>query len=244
MAAAVLYRFSEVWKFAGEQPILRGITAEIPAGEVLTIIGPSGSGKSTLASLLNRLADPDRGQLEFLGRDLREWEVTELRRRVGLVFQNPTMLPGTVRDNLEYGPRLWGRSLGPEIAELLGRVGLSATFLDRRAADLSGGEKGRVALARTLANRPEVLLLDEITSALDPETAREVEELILALRRELGLTCVWVTHDLGQAERVGSLVWFLEEGLLAESGPAPAFFGSPSPRIRDFRAGGVGRKRS
>lgn len=208
---------------------------------MLTIIGPSGSGKSTLASLLNRLADPDGGMLEFDGRDIKEWEVTELRRRVGLVFQTPTMLPGTVRENLEYGPRLRGISLGLEATELLRRVGLSANFLERPATDLSGGEKGRVALARTLANRPEVLLLDEITASLDPETAREIEELILSLRQELGLTCVWVTHDLGQAERVGSLVWFLEEGLLTESGRASDFFGSPSQRIRDFRAGGAGR---
>ena len=208
---------------------------------MLTIIGPSGSGKSTLITLLNRLSDPDRGRLEFAGRDIREWEVTELRRRVGLVFQNPVMLPGTVRDNVEYGPRLKGERLGAEVVNLLSQVGLPASLLDRPAQDLSGGEKSRVALARTLANRPEVLLLDEITASLDPVTGREVEELIASLRRSLGLTCVWVTHDLRQAERVGTQAWFIEDGLLAESGSSATFFGSPSPRLRDFAAGGAGR---
>lgn len=238
--AEILYRLRDVWRFAGGRPILAGIEGEIPAGEILTVIGPSGSGKSTFISLLNRLIDADRGEIEFKGKEIRTWEVTELRRRVGLVFQSPTMLPGTVRENLEFGPRLRGEVLGEGAAELIRRVGLPEAFLDRPAAELSGGEKARVALARTLANRPDVLLLDEITASLDPEAAAGVEALVTGLHSESGQSCVWVTHDLRQARRVGTITWFFEGGRVLERGPTAEIFERPSERLRQFAASGAG----
>ena len=179
------------------QAILDGIDLAVGAGENLTVLGPSGSGKTTLLRLCNRLDDPDAGAVLFQGRDVREWDPIELRRRVGLVSQTPTMFEGTVEENVRYGPGLVGRDCDPRA--LLGLVGLPAELLKRPAARLSVGQQQRVALARFLANEPELLLLDEPTSGLDVAAAGLVLELLVRLRHRLGLTVVYITHVLEQA---------------------------------------------
>ena len=205
---------------------LSDINGEVPEGKVLTLVGPSGSGKSTLLGLCNLFLTPDEGEVRVLGREIRDWQTPMLRKTVGLVFQTPTMFPGTVLENLSLASKIHGHPLS-NARELLARVGLEPDLLNRAAQDLSGGQKQRVALARALANEPKVLLLDEITSALDPAAAKDVEELILGLRREQNTSVIWVTHHLEQARRVGDLTWLLVGGRLVESGATEAFFENP-----------------
>jgi putative ABC transport system ATP-binding protein len=173
------------------------------------LLGPSGSGKSSLLRLLNRLSDPDSGTIEFEGDDVRALDVLDLRRRAVLVPQLPAPLPGTVADNVGYGPSLCDR--GADVESCLTRAGLDATYAERDAADLSVGEQQRVMLARALALDPEVLLLDEPTSALD-EAARDGVERTLADLARGGVAMVLVTHDRAQAERIASEVIELREG--------------------------------
>jgi putative ABC transport system ATP-binding protein len=188
--------------------VLRDVSLTIPDGAT-ALLGPSGSGKSSLLRLLNRLAEPDAGTIRFEGRDVRDLDVLDLRRSAVLVPQLPAPLPGTVADNVRYGPSLCGR--GADVERCLARAGLDGAYAEREAADLSVGEQQRVMLARALALDPDVLLLDEPTSALD-ETAREGVERTLAELARAGVAMVLVTHDRGQAERVTTNVVELREG--------------------------------
>ncbi|MFN2503941.1 MAG: ATP-binding cassette domain-containing protein [Acidimicrobiales bacterium] len=173
----------------GDQgPIVDRFSARIPADGLTAVVGPSGSGKSTLLRLLNRLDDPDQGEVLLDGRNVRLFEVLELRRRVQLVGQVPVPFPGTVAQNV-----------GPEWPDLLERVGLPAAIATRPADVLSVGEAQRMCLARALARRPQCLVLDEPTSALDTSSKAGIERLIRSLADE-GLTVVMVTHSARQAE--------------------------------------------
>ena len=200
-------------------PIVEDINLTVQRGEVLAIIGPSGSGKSSLLRLLNRLDEPTRGTVYLEGIDYRTIPPRELRRRVGLVSQIPYLFPGTVADNLRFGPRQHGEELSDrEIAELLARVGLPS-YAERDVSELSVGEAQRISLARTLANRPQVLLLDEPTSALDEQSKGEVEALIKRIIREEHLTCLIVTHDPEQARRMARQALLLVAGRQVCLGP-------------------------
>jgi putative ABC transport system ATP-binding protein len=191
--------------------VLRGVDLEIAPGAT-AVLGPSGSGKSTLLRLLDRLADPDEGRVRFRGEDVRELDPLELRRRAVLVPQLPAPLPGTVADNVRYGPGLLGREVDP--GPLLLMAGLDGGFADRDAGRLSVGEQQRMMLARALALEPEVLLLDEPTAALD-ETAKEgIERALSELRGHAGLSLVLVTHEAAQAERLAERVVRLADGRL------------------------------
>jgi putative ABC transport system ATP-binding protein len=182
----------------------------IPDG-ASALLGPSGSGKSSLLRLLNRLSDPEFGSILFKGEDVRKLDVLELRRRAVLVPQLPALLPGTVAENVRYGPSLRGREA--DVNSCLGRAGLARTYGDRDAAELSVGEQQRAMLARALALEPEVLLLDEPTSALD-EAARDGVERTLEELARTGVAMILVTHDRGQALRITSKVIELREGQL------------------------------
>jgi UDP-glucose/iron transport system ATP-binding protein len=186
--------------------VLRDVSLSIPPGST-ALLGPSGSGKSTLLRLLNRLADPDEGTVRFHGTDVRELDPLELRRRVGLVPQLPAPVPGSVADNVEFGPRLEGREVDAEPPVRL--AGLDSSFLDRDASRLSVGEQQRVMLARALALEPEVLLLDEPTAALDETAKGAVEDALTSLP---GISLVVVTHEEAQAERLASHIVRLEAG--------------------------------
>ena len=181
MSALVEYRNVRV--DGDDGPIVAGFSAAIPAGRLTVMVGPSGAGKTTLLRLLNRLDDPDAGAVHFAGRDVRDYDVLDLRRRVQVVGQVPVTFPGTVSANV-------GGDAGP----LLGRVGLNPALATREADRLSVGEAQRMCLARSLALEPEVLALDEPTSALDTASKAGIEELIVGLARS-GLTVVMVTHD-------------------------------------------------
>ncbi len=210
--------------------ILRAVGLTARQGEIYTVIGPSGSGKSTLLRLINRLLEPSSGTIFFAGSDIRRMPVTEVRRKIGLVFQQPMLFPGSVEENLCYGPRLRGDN-SREAAKYLDMVGLERELLQRDAAALSGGQQQRVALARALANKPEALLLDEPTSALDPRATEQLEDLILGLVQSLRLTVVWVTHNMEQAKRVGDRTMLLVNGQVVEERPTADFFSWPEQEL-------------
>jgi putative ABC transport system ATP-binding protein len=203
----------------GDKRLVDDVSVAVAPGEVLAVVGPSGAGKSSFLRLLNRLDEPTGGIVLVDGADYRAIAPRDLRRRVGMVMQTAYLFPGSVATNIAFGPRQRGETLSPEqIDALLGRVGLP-DHAARDVSGLSGGEAQRVSLARTLANAPEALLLDEPTSALDETSARGIEELILGIIRERAMTCVIVTHNKPQAERIAARAMLMESGRLVAVGP-------------------------
>ena len=203
----------------GGRRVLHELSLRIDPGPT-AILGPSGSGKSTLLRLLNRLADPDEGIVRFRGEDLRRLDVLALRARVCLVPQLPAPLPGTVAENVRYGPALHGRDA--DVGRALGLAGLDGAYAERDADRLSVGEQQRLMLARALALEPEVLLLDEPTAALDERTRAGVEETLRGLVAELSVSTVLVTHERGQASRLASRTVELWDGRIAGAGAGGA----------------------
>jgi len=213
----MLFELRDVSLNRGGRTVLDSFSADLPAG-VTAIVGPSGAGKSTLLRLLNRLADPDVGSIEFRGEPLSELEPRRLRREVSLVPQLPALLEGTVRDNLAYAAHLARKPLDCERS--LSLAGLDPEFAGRRVNELSVGEQQRAMLGRALAQEPAVLLLDEPTSALDHASRDAVEAALMHLRRELEISLVLVSHDPEQARRLGEWVVRVEAGRAIAAGPA------------------------
>ena len=235
------------------KPAVRAVTLPVRQGEVLALIGPSGCGKTTLLRTLNRLTEltPSAswsGRATLDGEDVHDLDVTYLRRRVTMVFQQPNPFPMSIFDNVAYGLREQGsrkpsrRELEPAVEDALRRAGLHeevADELGRSALRLSGGQQQRLCIARALAVRPEVLLLDEPCSALDPRSTATIEELVVRLREQVAI--VIVTHNLQQAFRVADRVAFMYLGELVEYGEASEVFGQPrAERTRDYIAGAFG----
>ena len=218
-----LFEFDDVVVRFGDDVVLDHVTASIADGGAVTcLLGASGAGKSTLLRLCNRLDVPTEGEVRFRGRPLSDTDPLELRRRVGMVFQRPTLFAGTVRDNLQIAdPQADEESM----AQALGRARLPAAFLDRDGDSLSGGEAQRACLARTLITEPEVLLMDEPTSALDPTATKALEELGRGLADD-GMPILWVTHDLDQADRVGDRRIVLVGGRVADAHQAEHYLAS------------------
>ncbi len=213
---AALFSFESVSVGPPEARRVDGLEAELPDGGLTVVAGPSGSGKSTLLRLCNRLEVPSEGVVRHRGTDVSERDPLELRREVAMVFQRPVTFAGSVRDNLhEAEPDLDDDAC----VELLDRVGLPASFLERDAGELSGGEAQRVCLARALATQPRVLLMDEPTSALDGKAAEVLERLARGCVRD-GTPVVWVTHSLEQLRRLADHVLLLESGHVARRGSA------------------------
>jgi phosphate transport system ATP-binding protein len=237
----------------GEKAAVKDVSLSIHAGEALALIGPSGCGKTTLLRTLNRLtettAGASRGGRVLLdGDEVEQLEITALRRRVAMVFQQPNPFPMSIFDNVAYAIRVQNRKrpgrreLEPQVVDALRRAGLYdevAGDLDRPALRLSGGQQQRLCIARAIATRPEVLLMDEPCSALDPRSTAVIEDLIGELRRELAV--VIVTHNLAQAHRIADKVAFMYLGDLVESGDVDQVFDAPrAQRTRDYVAGAVG----
>jgi putative ABC transport system ATP-binding protein len=202
----------------GGERILDGVSLDVASGETVAIVGPSGAGKSSLLRLCNRLDEPTGGTVYLDGTDYRTLDPERLRKRVGMVPQNPALRAGTVRENVTIGPRLRGEAVSEaRLAELLDAVALEG-YADRETSDLSGGEAQRVAIARTVANDPEVLLLDEPTASLDSEAEAEVERLLADLLASGERTVVLVTHDDRQAERLADRVARMRDGRIVDVG--------------------------
>lgn len=212
----MLFELLDVSLSRDARRVLDSVSAEIPAGAT-AVVGPSGSGKSTLLRLLNRLADPDSGEISYRGRPLVEQDPLGLRKEVSLVPQLPALLDGTVASNLGYAAGLAGTDL--DIGRCLGLAGLDPAFAERDVSKLSVGEQQRTMLARALAQEPSVLLLDEPTSALDHAARDAVEATLLRLRRELDISLIIVSHDPEQARRLGDWVLRLEAGRAVGAGP-------------------------
>lgn len=221
--------------------LLDDVSFTVPAGTVFTILGPSGSGKSSLLRCLDRLTEPTSGRVSIDGHDTARLPVREVRRRIGMVFQHPVLFPGTIADNVLYGPRLRDGGQVEEaglVSRLLEMVGLPASWSDHPTEQLSGGEMQRVALARSLAIEPQVLLLDEPTAALDRSAGARIERLLLELAGSADLTFVWVTHDLDQAQRIGDAGLILVDGRVVEQGSLTQLLADPTEELtRLFVAG-------
>ncbi|MGX8007967.1 amino acid ABC transporter permease/ATP-binding protein [Mesorhizobium sp. ORM8.1] len=224
----------------GELQVLRQIRLKVEPGTVTCVIGPSGSGKSTLLRCLNRLVEPKAGDVLLDGESILAMKPEKLRRRVGMVFQHFNLFPNhTAIENVMLAlTRIKGMagSQARRTAEArLAEVGLEARA-DYRPSRLSGGQQQRVAIARALAMDPEVILFDEVTSALDPELVKGVLNLMADLGRR-GMTMVVVTHEMGFARKVADQVAFMDEGRIVEVGPPAEIFDKPkSPRLRQFLA--------
>lgn len=222
----------------GTNAVLRGAEIEVPAGTTAAIIGPSGSGKSTLLRSLNRLYEPDRGDILLDGRSVLNDDPDELRQRIGMVFQHFNLFPHkSVADNVTLGPRKLRGMSADEARELaldqLDRVGLRHKA-DVRPSTLSGGQQQRVAIARALAMQPQVMFFDEATSALDPELVKGILALIADLGAE-GMTMVAVTHEMGFARSTADSVVFMDHGVVIESGPPEQIFtAAKTERLQRF----------
>lgn len=231
---------SGVTKVFGDTPVLRGIDLDIHHGEVIAVIGASGSGKSTLLRCINLLEQLDDGQIWLSGDDISDPSVNadSVRARIGVVFQQFNLFPHlSVLSNITLASRhvfnVSKEQATARALELLDRVGLAdkaKEYPDR----LSGGQQQRLALVRAIANEPELLLLDEITSALDPELVGEVLDLVKDLKND-GTTIVMATHEMAFARDVADRIVFLDQGLVAEQGPPSQVFGAPrEARTKEF----------
>ena len=240
MSAKPLLQVKELRKQFGKQEVLKGITTDIKAGEVVCVIGPSGSGKSTFLRCLNRLEEASSGQILFEGVDLcdKKTDIDSVRQRMGMVFQQFNLFPHmNILKNLTIGPiELQKRSREEAEAyamELLHKVGL-AERANAYPQQLSGGQQQRIAIVRALCMKPDVMLFDEPTSALDPEMVGEVLNVMKDLAAQK-MTMVVVTHEMGFAREVASRVMFLADGYFLEEGSPAELFGSPkNERLQSF----------
>lgn len=227
-------------KYFGDHHVLKSVDLFVAGNEVVSIIGPSGSGKSTLLRCLNRLDQPDGGEIVIGGIDIlaRDCDVNALRQHMGMVFQHFNLFPHmSVLENVTLGPvklkKVPPGEARREAIALLRRVGL-ADKLDAKPSSLSGGQKQRAAIARALAMKPQVMLFDEPTSALDPEMVKEVLEVIRGLADE-GMTMVIVTHEMGFAREVSDKIVFMAGGEKIDEKPPLEFFGeADNPRVSEF----------
>jgi len=230
----------DVEKHFGSLHVLKNIQLDVPAGQVVIVLGPSGSGKSTLCRTINRLESIDSGRIEIDGVPLPEEgkALAQLRSDVGMVFQSFNLFAHkTILQNVTLGPtkvRKMGKQKADDLAvSLLERVGI-AEQKDKLPAQLSGGQQQRVAIARALAMQPKVMLFDEPTSALDPEMVNEVLDVMTSLARE-GMTMLVVTHEMGFARKAGDRVLFMADGEIVEDQAPEAFFTNPATnRAKDF----------
>ncbi|MBB6675999.1 phosphate ABC transporter ATP-binding protein [Cohnella lubricantis] len=251
--AAKMIEIEKLQLYYGEFQALKNIRLSIPERSITAFIGPSGCGKSTLLRTLNRMNDSIpgvriEGRVELQGKDIysADTEVESLRKRVGMVFQQPNPFPKSIYDNVAYGPRLHGKLKKADLDELVERSLRAASLweevkdnLKKSALGLSGGQQQRLCIARALAVEPEVLLMDESTSALDPISTTKIEELTRELSRSY--TIVMVTHNMHQAARISDRTVFFLNGEVVEAADTQMLFSSPvDQRTEDYISGRFG----
>ena len=235
-----MINITNLYKNFGDLEVLKNISTEIKKGEIISIIGPSGSGKSTFLRCINKLEEPSSGHIYIDGMDLmdKNTDINKVRERVGMVFQHFNLFPNmTVLDNLTLSPIMVKKESKEEAEKyalsLLEKVGLSDKA-NSYPTQLSGGQNQRIAIARALAMKPEVILFDEPTSALDPEMIKEVLDVMRDLAKE-GMTMLIVTHEMGFARNVGNRILFMDKGEIIEDCSPKEFFENPTnERIKDF----------
>ena len=231
---------NNVYKSFGELEVLKGISFDVMKGEVICIIGPSGSGKSTLIRCINALNDINSGSIKVHGLEVNDSNLNklELRKNVGMVFQQYNLFPHkTALENIMMAPELVLKEAKEDVlvkAQALIRKVRLEDKQNNYPAELSGGQQQRVAIARSLAMNPDVMLFDEVTAALDPETVKEVLVTIKELAAE-GMTCILVTHEMGFARELADHIYFTDRGIIVEHGPPETFFKeAKDPRTKEF----------
>ncbi|MEL6278753.1 MAG: amino acid ABC transporter ATP-binding protein [Pseudomonadota bacterium] len=230
----------DVHKSFGELEVLKGVSFDVMKGEVICIIGPSGSGKSTLIRCINALNNIQKGSIKVEGQEVHDPKLDklELRKKVGMVFQQYNLFPHkTALENVMMAPVLVLKQDKADVEErarkLMAKVRLQGKE-DNYPGELSGGQQQRVAIARSLAMNPDVMLFDEVTAALDPETVKEVLVTIKELAQE-GMTCILVTHEMGFAREIADHIYFTDRGVIVEHGPPATFFTeAKDPRTKKF----------
>ncbi|MCP5084871.1 MAG: amino acid ABC transporter ATP-binding protein [Alphaproteobacteria bacterium] len=230
----------EVHKSFGDLEVLKGVSLDIMKGEVICIIGPSGSGKSTLIRCVNALNDIQSGSIQVEGQEVHDPRLDKLalRQKVGMVFQQYNLFPHkTALENIMMAPVLVLKEDKDEV-EKRARALIAKVRLEGKESsypgELSGGQQQRVAIARSLAMQPDVMLFDEVTAALDPETVKEVLVTIKDLAQE-GMTCILVTHEMGFAREIADHIYFTDRGVIVEHGPPDTFFDkAQDPRTKEF----------
>lgn len=230
----------DVHKSFGDLEVLKGVSFDVMKGEVVCIIGPSGSGKSTLIRCINALNDIQQGSIQVEGMEVHDKTLNklELRKKVGMVFQQYNLFPHkTALENVMMAPikvlKEPRESVEKRARALIAKVRLEGKE-DAYPGELSGGQQQRVAIARSLAMNPDVMLFDEVTAALDPETVKEVLVTIKTLAEE-GMTCMLVTHEMGFAREIADHIYFTDRGVIVEHGPPATFFDSATdPRTKEF----------
>jgi len=235
-----LISIRDVHKSFGELEVLKGISLDVKQGEVICIIGPSGSGKSTLIRCINALNTINSGSIKVEGQEVNDPNLDKLalRRKVGMVFQQYNLFPHkTALENIMMAPIKVLKESPVEVEarahKLIKRVNLGGKE-NSYPGELSGGQQQRVAIARSLAMNPDVILFDEVTAALDPETVNEVLTAIKDLAQD-GMTCILVTHEMGFAREVADHIYFTDRGVIVEDGPPATFFTEASdPRTKEF----------
>lgn len=232
--------FHNVDYFIDDIPILKNITGSFPKGKITTLVGPSGAGKTTLLKLCNGLISPTAGDIYIHEKTIATYEPVQLRRHVGIALQSAPMIKGTVFQNLALPLELQGKQLTKQDAiEILEDVGLEKDFLQRKTDDISGGQRQKVSIARTLLNHSKILLLDEITSALDRTSLHEIEELIVKINRKYGTTIIWITHNLAQAISIGDYTWVMMDGKVIETGESDLLVTPTNELVKRFVEGGL-----
>lgn len=232
--------FEHISKRFGKLEVLYDVTEHVENNEIVSLIGPSGSGKSTLLRCMNLLEVPTSGRILFQGEDItaKGVNINIHRQKMGMVFQHFNVFPNmSVEQNITLAPVMLGKKSKEEAhaqaIDLLERVGLKDKA-DVRPTKLSGGQKQRLAIVRALAMEPEVMLFDEPTSALDPEMVGEVLEVIRELAQD-GMTMMIVTHEMGFAKEISDRIFFMNDGVIAESGSPEKIFEAPeNPRLKEF----------
>lgn len=253
MSENAILQAKDLHLYYGETEALKGIDIAIPEKKITALIGPSGCGKSTFLKTLNRMNDlvPNvriTGEALFHGKNIldKDMDVTDLRRRIGMVFQKPNPFPMSIYDNVAYGPRLHGNHSKKELDELVEKSLRGAAIWDevkdrlkKSALGLSGGQQQRLCIARALAVQPDVLLMDEPTSALDPGSTLRIEDLMDELKKDY--TVVIVTHNMQQAARISDQTAFFLLGSLIEYGPTRELFANPkNPKTEEYITGRFG----
>jgi len=240
-----MIQFQNIEKKYGQTTIISGITFKVEKGELVVLIGPSGCGKTTLLKIINRLIKPTSGDVLLNGKSIFDEDEIELRRNIGYVIQQTGLFPHmTIRQNIEIIPRLQRRDkkqIAEKSLQLMDMIGLDpAIYLDRYPSQLSGGQQQRIGVARAFACDPEVILMDEPFSALDPPTRIQLQDELAQLQASVRKTIVFVTHDMDEAVKIADRICILHEGSIAQYGMVEDIMKNP---VNDFVAAFIGRNR-
>lgn len=240
-----MIKFENITKCFNDNYVLDNVSMEIAKGKLVVIIGKSGCGKTTLLKMINRLIEPSSGKIYYAGQDIQELNVIELRRKIGYVIQQTGLFPHmTIRENIEIIPRAEHKdaaSISNKTIELMDMVGLAADeFLDRYPSELSGGQQQRIGVARAFANDPDVILMDEPFSALDPMTRSDLQEELRLLQLKTRKTIVFVTHDMDEAVKIADMICIMRDGHILQYDTPENILKYPAD---DYVSNFVGRNR-